>query len=137
MELKGEDMRAIDEDKLGLFLKQTGGMVAASFNCAITVLGDRLGLYRALAELGPCSSEALAAHLKLHERWVREWLYQQACIGQLDYVEDSGQFSISPEAFAVLADADHPAYLMGGFDSALAVFLRSANWKKPFAPALA
>ena len=64
-------MRAIDEDKLGLFLKQTGGMVAASFNCAITVLGDRLGLYRALAEFGPCSGEALAAHLKLHERWVR------------------------------------------------------------------
>ena len=82
-------MRAIDEDKLGLFLKQTGGMVAASFNCAITVLGDRLGLYRALAELGPCSSEALAAHLMLHERWVREWLYQQACIGQVEFVEDS------------------------------------------------
>ena len=114
-------MRAIDEDKLGLFLKQPGGMVAASFNCAITVLGDRLGLYQALAEIGPCSSQTLASHLTLHERWVREWLYQQACIGQLDYVE-VGQFSISPEAFAVLADADHPAYLMGGFDSALAVF---------------
>ena len=39
-------MREIDDDKLGLLLKQTGGMVAASFNCAITVLGDRLGLYR-------------------------------------------------------------------------------------------
>ena len=125
-------MRAIDEDKLGLFLKQTGGMVAASFNCAITVLGDRLGLYRALAELGPCSSEALAAHLMLHERWVREWLYQQACIGQLDYVEDSGQFAISPEAFAVLADADHPAYLMGGFDSALAVFPAVSKLEEAF-----
>ena len=70
-------MREIDNDKLGLLLKQTGGMVAASFNCAITVLGDRLGLYRALDEVGPSTSSELASHLQLHERWVREWLHQQ------------------------------------------------------------
>ena len=125
-------MRAIDEDKLGLFLKQTGGMVAASFNCAITVLGDRLGLYQALAEIGPCSSQTLASHLTLHERWVREWLYQQACIGQVEFVEDSNEFTISPEAHAVLADADHPAYLMGGFDSALAVFPAVSKLEEAF-----
>ena len=115
-------MQEVNEDKLGLLLKQTGGMVAASFNCAITVLGDRLGLYRALGELGPSSSTRLASHLALHERWVREWLYQQTCIGQLEYDASSSQFSISPEAYAVLADEEHPAYLMGGFDSALSVF---------------
>ena len=60
-------MREIDDDKLGLLLKQTGGMVAASFNCAITVLGDRLGLYRALGEVGPSTSSELASHLQLHE----------------------------------------------------------------------
>ncbi len=115
-------MRAIDEDKLRAFLGQTGGMVAAGFNCAITVLGDKLGLYQGLADVGPCSSEQLASSLNLHERWVREWLYQQACIGQIEYDFDSKQFSIAPEAYAVLVDADHPAFLMGGFDSALSVF---------------
>lgn len=115
-------MEAVDEKKLGDFLKQTSGMVSASFNCAITVLGSRLGLYQGLAELGPSTSQSLAEHLNLHERWVREWLQQQACIGQLDYSVESGLFSISAEAFAVLADEEHPAYLMGGFDSALAVF---------------
>jgi 2-polyprenyl-3-methyl-5-hydroxy-6-metoxy-1,4-benzoquinol methylase len=115
-------VREIDDDKLGLLLKQTGGMVAASFNCAITVLGDRLGLYQALGELGPSTSSELALHVKLHERWVREWLHQQTCIGQLEYLADGARFAISPEAYAVLADEDHPAYLMGGFESALAVF---------------
>lgn len=125
-------MQAADEDKLGFFLKQTGGMVAASFNCAITVLGDRLGLYQALAELGPTDSHSLAAHLQLHERWVREWVYQQACIGQLEYDQARDLFSISPEAYAVLADSEHPAYLMGGFDSALAVFPAVSKLEEAF-----
>ena len=115
-------MSAIDEKKLGDFLKQTSGMVTAGFNCAITVLGDRLDLYQGLAELGPSTSVGLAKHLNLHERWVREWLQQQACIGQVEYSPASELFSLSPEAHAVLVDEDHPAYLMGGFDSALAVF---------------
>ena len=125
-------MREIDDDKLGLLLKQTGGMVAASFNCAITVLGDRLGLYRALGKLGPSTSSELASHLQLHERWVREWLHQQTCIGQLEYHADQARFAISPEAYAVLADEDHPAYLMGGFDSALAVFPAVSKLEESF-----
>ena len=77
-------MREIDDDKLGLLLKQTGGMVAASFNCAITVLGDRLGLYQALGELGPSTGSELALHLELHERWVREWLHQKPASANLN-----------------------------------------------------
>ncbi|MEL0049220.1 MAG: SAM-dependent methyltransferase, partial [Gammaproteobacteria bacterium] len=125
-------MRAIDEKKLGDFLKQTGSMVTAGFNCAITVLGDRLDLYQGLADLGPCTSEALAGHLGLHERWVREWLQQQACVGQVEYSTADGLFSLSPEAYAVLVDEDHPAYLMGGFDSALAVFPAVTKLEKAF-----
>ena len=125
-------MQPIDEEKLGLFLKQTSGMVAASFNCAITVLGDRLGLYRALAEIGPCDSQSLADYLNLHERWVREWLHQQTCIGQLEYSAELELFSISAEAHAVLADADNSAYLMGGFDSALAVFPAVSKLEEAF-----
>ena len=127
-----EAMQSIDDDKLGLLLKQTGGMVAASFNCAITVLGDRLGLYKALGDIGPSTSAELAIHLRLHERWVREWLYQQTCIGQLEYHSEQASFSISPEAYAVLADEEHAAYMMGGFDSALSVFPAVSKLEQAF-----
>lgn len=53
-------MNAINEKKLGDSLKQTGDMVAVGFNCAITIFGDRLGLYRGLEQLGPSTSEGLA-----------------------------------------------------------------------------
>ena len=115
-------MAAVDQEKLGDFLKQTGGMVTAGFNCAISVLGDRLGLFKALYEIGPCDSVKLANKLNLHERWVREWLQQQACVGQVEYDSEDNLFALSAEAHAVLVDADHPAYLMGAYDAALAVF---------------
>ena len=85
-------------------------------------LGDRLGLFKGLWEHGPCTSEQLAQALSLHERWVREWLYHQTCIGQVEFSDEAGVFSLSPEAHAVLVDQSHPAFLMGGYDSALAVF---------------
>ena len=115
-------MTAVDQEKLGDFLKQTGGMVTAGFNCAISVLGDRLGLFKALYAVGPCDSVRLADALNLHERWVREWLQHQACVGQVEYDSDANAFALSAEAHAVLVDVDHPAYLMGAYDAALAVF---------------
>lgn len=109
----------IDKDKLKRFVKQSGQTVAAGFNCAVTVLGDRLGLYADLASHGPASASELAERTGLHERWVREWLYHQACIGQVEY--DQKRFQLSPEAHAVLVDTASPAFLMGAFDSAVAV----------------
>jgi 2-polyprenyl-3-methyl-5-hydroxy-6-metoxy-1,4-benzoquinol methylase len=109
----------IDRDKLKRFIKQSGEMVAAGFNCAVTVLGDRLDLYAELANAGPASSQELANRTGLHERWIREWLHHQACIGQLEYEE--GRFSIGAEAHAVLVDESSPAFLMGAFDSAISV----------------
>ena len=110
----------IDRDALKAFVKQTGDMVAAGYNCAITVLGDRLGLYGRLFELGPCTPDVLAEATGTHSRWVREWLQHQACIEQIEYTGD-GLFRLSPEAHAVLVDERSPAFLMGAFDSALAV----------------
>jgi 2-polyprenyl-3-methyl-5-hydroxy-6-metoxy-1,4-benzoquinol methylase len=109
----------IDRDKLKRFIKQSGEMVAAGFNCAVTVLGDRLDLYAELANAGPANSQELASRTGLHERWIREWLYHQACIGQLEY--EDGRFSIGAEAHAVLVDETSPAFLMGAFDSAITV----------------
>lgn len=114
-----QNSRQLDGERLKLFVKQTGDMVAAGFNCAITVLGDRLGLFKTLAANGPSTPAQLAAASGLHERWVREWLYHQACVNQIEHAD--GVFSLSPEAEAVLVNADHPAFLMGAFDGAVAV----------------
>ena len=116
------EVQQIDRDKLGLFVKQTGGMVAAGFNCAISLVGDRLGLFKELAANGPYDSEGLAGALGLQERWGREWLHHQACIGQVEYDAATATFAMSPEAAAVLAQPEHPAFLMGAYESAVAVF---------------
>ncbi len=104
------------------FSGQVSQSVAGGLNCALTLLGDQLGLYRALKDKGPMNSEALAESTKLSERWVREWLYQQACIGQINYNESSDEFFLTREAKAVLADENHPAYLGGMFQSVVAIF---------------
>ena len=113
---------AIDKDKLNEFIRQTGSNVTAGFNCVISVLGDRVGLFKGLSEIGGGTSQQLADSLGLNERWVREWLQHQACVNQIEYEEETQRFSISPEAAAVLVDEDSPAYLMGAYHSALSVF---------------
>jgi len=112
----------VDRDKLDLYLQRVTGSIAAGLNCAISSLGDTLGLYRALHDLRITNSQTLADHTGLNERWLREWLRHQACMGQIDYDADSERFYLSPEAVAVLVDNSHPAYFGGGFESATASF---------------
>ncbi|MBX3705787.1 MAG: class I SAM-dependent methyltransferase [Pseudomonadales bacterium] len=112
----------IDRDKLERFLGRVTGGIAAGLNCAISSLGDSLGLYRALRELRMADSAELAAHTGLNERWLREWLRHQACMGQVEHDAESDRFYLSPEAVAVLVDTTHPAYFGGGFESATASF---------------
>ena len=110
----------IDRDKLERFLKQVGDQVSAGFNCALSSLGDELGLYKALQTIGPASSSELAAHTGLHERWLREWLRHQACVGQVDYAD--GRFGLSPEAAIVLAEEGHPFFFASGFGAVTATY---------------
>ena len=107
-------MAAIDPEKLkaylGLVFSSLGGVMTSAMIC----LGDRLGLYRALADGRAVSSRELAASTGLAERWLREWLYQQAAAGVL--VHAGGErFALSPEGAAVLADESHPAFGAGFF----------------------
>ena len=109
-----------DTDKLKaysflLFSKLEGAMTSGMVH-----LGDRLGLYRALATApqGGWTTQELADAAGLQERWVREWAHNQAAAKLLEWSEDAGgveRFSMTPEAVAVLADADHPAFGMGMF----------------------
>ncbi len=119
--------RAADPDQLKLFAFNLFTQLSGAVTAGMIHLGDRLGLYTALAAADePLTSSALAERTGLDERWVREWAYNQASGGFLvadtdvDSDVDTGagageRFSLTPEAVAVLADPDHPAYGMGMF----------------------
>ncbi len=103
-----------DPEKLKGYLKNVFGSLGGAMTSALICLGDRLGLYKALAKLGAASSSELARETGLHERWVREWMYQQGASGILDFVGD-GRFALSAEGNAVLVDENHPAFGAGFF----------------------
>jgi len=110
--------RAIDPDKLKLYSFQLFSKLEGAVTAGMVHLGDRLGLYRLLAAAGrPMSSQELADAADLSERWVREWLHNQAAARLIEWDggDDSTGFSLSPEAVAVLSDDDHPAFGMGMF----------------------
>jgi SAM-dependent methyltransferase len=114
-----EQPPAIDVDRLMDFVFRAAGDVGATLNTALVVMGERLGLYRALAGAGPLTPAELAERTGTTERYVREWLNAQAAGGYLGYDPDTGRYTISAEHAAALADESSPAYLPGLFQLAL------------------
>lgn len=106
-----------DEVEVALFAYEVAKVRAGAVTAAMVHLGDRLGLYRALADQDhPVTSAELADAAGLVERWVREWLYNQAAAG-LVLIDDAERFSLSAAGAVVLADPDHEANLAGMFHS--------------------
>ena len=99
--------------------------VGATLNTALVVMGDRLGLYRALAGAGPLTPAELAERTGTAERYVREWLNAQAAGGYVEYDPDSGRYTLPPEQAIALTDESSPAYLPGFFQIALGSVLDS------------
>jgi SAM-dependent methyltransferase len=115
----------VDGDKLMQFVFRAVDEVGATLNTALVVMGDRLGLYRALAGAGPLSPAELAERTGTAERYVREWLNAQAAGGYVEYDPDSGCYTLPPEQAVALTDPDSPAYLPGFFQIALGSVLDS------------
>src|SRR5437763_11707657 len=109
----------VDGDKLQQFVFRAVEEVGATLNTALVVMGDRLGLYRALAGAGGLSPAELAQRTGAAERYVREWLNAQAAGGYIEYDPGSGRYTLAPEQAVALTDADSPAYLPGFFQIAL------------------
>jgi 2-polyprenyl-3-methyl-5-hydroxy-6-metoxy-1,4-benzoquinol methylase len=109
----------VDGDKLMQFVFRAVDEVGATLNAALVVMGDKLGLYRALAGAGELSATELARRTGTAERYVREWLNAQAAGGFVDYNPDSCCYSLAPEQTVALTDEDSPAYLPGFFQIAL------------------
>jgi SAM-dependent methyltransferase len=111
--------QTVDAEKLEQFVFGAVGEVGATLNTALVVLGDKLGLYRALAAAGPLTPAELAEQTDTAERYVREWLNAQAAGGYVAYDADSGRYELPPEQAIALTDRDSPAYLPGFFQIAL------------------
>ena len=109
----------VDGDKLMQFVFNAVDEVGATLNAALVVMGDKLGLYRALAGAGPLSPAELAERTGNAERYVREWLNAQAAGGYVAYDPESGRYTLPPEQTVALTDSDSPAYLPGFFQLAL------------------
>ncbi|MGI8829529.1 MAG: class I SAM-dependent methyltransferase [Candidatus Limnocylindria bacterium] len=109
----------IDTDRLMAFVGKAVGDFGALANGALVVIGDRLGLYRAMADAGRITHDELAARSGIHPRYAREWLNAQATAGYVTY-EGDGSYSLPREHAVALTDETSPAFVVGGFQVGLA-----------------
>src|SRR5215211_6750938 len=107
----------IDESRLESFLELITVETGAAANAALVLIGDELGLYRAMADGRPVTSAELADRTGTYERYVREWLNTQAASGFVTYDREAGEFTLPPEHALALADEDGPFSALGLFQS--------------------
>ena len=105
----------IDSNKLDGFVHKALGDIGSALTASLVVIGDKLGLYRAMAGAGPLTSAELAKRTETNERSVREWLAAQAAAGYVDYDAATGRYSLPEEHAVALTDEDSPACVLGGF----------------------
>src|ERR1700759_5154258 len=101
--------QTINEDKLNEFMGRFVGDLGAALSAALVVIGDRLGLYRAMADGSPLTPEELAERTGTDARYVREWLSNQAAGGYVTY--QAGRFRLTPEQSFALAQEGSPAFV--------------------------
>ncbi len=110
----------IDEAKLEQFMNQFVGDLGATLTAPLVLIGDKLGLYKAMADGEPLTPAELAERSGCRERYIREWLCQQAASGYVEYDPGAGTFRLPPEQAMALADEDSPAFIPGAFQLAAA-----------------
>jgi SAM-dependent methyltransferase len=107
----------VNEARLHEFVMKAVGEMGAAMNAALIIVGDKLGLYKAMAGAGPMTSAEVAAKTKTTERYVREWLSAQAAGGFVTYDAASEKFTLPPEQAMALADEQSPVFLPGFFQA--------------------
>ena len=114
-------LATLDEQRLNDLVHKIVCDLGAFVHGSLVVTGDRLGLFKALADHGPMTATALAARTETNARYVEEWLAAQAASGYVEYDTKSQEFFMTPEQTAVLADENSPVAMAGGFYSAASV----------------
>src|SRR3954470_1504780 len=107
----------LDDAKLEAFVHQAVVDMGAAISGLLLHIGDRLGLYQAMAGAGPITSAELAARTGTAERYVREWLGNQTAGGYVEYDPDTSTYELPPEHAMVLANENSPVFLPGAFES--------------------
>jgi len=106
---------AIDESKLNAFMGKAVQDMGAALHASLVIVGDKLGLYKAMAGAGPMTSAAVAAKAKTDERYTREWLNANAASGYVTYDAATKTYTLPPEQALALAHDDSPAFIPGAF----------------------
>ena len=126
-------MQQIDETRLNALMGRLVGEFGALASAPLVILGDRLGLYKAMAGAGPMTADRLGDKTGLRVRYAREWLNAQAASGFVEYDPLEETYALSPEAAMVLAEPDSPAFMIGGFEVLSAMFQDLDKVQKAFA----
>ncbi|MEK7855898.1 MAG: SAM-dependent methyltransferase, partial [Acidobacteriota bacterium] len=107
---------SIDEQKLNELLGRFVGDLGATLHAGSIVIGEKLGLYKAMASPGErVTAPELAKRTGTNERYVREWLNAQAASGYVEYDAAADSYFMTDEQAFVMTNEDHPAYLPGAF----------------------
>jgi ubiquinone/menaquinone biosynthesis C-methylase UbiE len=122
----------IDQGKLHALAGKMIGEIGAAANGVLLLIGDKLGLFRAIRAHGPLTPEELAQKTGTNERYICEWLAAQAATGLVEYDPIKRRFFMSPEQIALAADEDSPVFMGGGFESLAAVFAGEERLTRAF-----
>lgn len=115
MEVNEKISMQVDEEKLHVLLGKMVTEMGAAAIGPLIILGDRLGLYKALEDFGPTGSKQLADATGTSERYVREWLAAQAASGYIEYHPEKEQFSMTKEQTMVFSDPNSPVLMTGAY----------------------
>ena len=116
----------MNEKKIEELAFRVVGDMGGSFTMALGYIGDRLGIFAAMAGVGPLTSTELAEKTGLNERYVREWAKAMVASEYIDYDPDSSRYLMTDEQAFVLADEDSPMFVGGAFH-----FTTPSIWKVP------
>ncbi|MDF2769423.1 MAG: tRNA ((7)-)-methyltransferase [Nitrososphaeraceae archaeon] len=113
---------SIDEAKLKDFMGKVVNDLGATESTVLVIIGDKLGLYKAMADSKPVTPAELASRTGTTERYVREWLSNQAAGGYISYNPNTAEYTLLPEQAMALANENSPVFSLGGFQGAMAFF---------------
>ena len=123
---------SIDQKKVEELVGRAIGDLGGAVSALLVHLGDKLGLYKALADAGPLTSRELAERTGTAERYVREWLSNQAAGGYVSYDPAAQRFYLSEEQKLCLVDESSPAFVLGGFESTASLAVDEAKFTNAF-----
>jgi len=122
----------MDEARVHEFVGKALGDIGSALTASLVVLGDKLGLYRGMADAGPLTAAELAARTGTVERCVREWLAAQAAAGYVQYDPTTQRYTLPAEHAAALTDENSPACVLGGFQGMTAAMRAQSKVAEAF-----